>query len=292
MPPRSDTKQQQGMTLLEILLANAILAVIIVIVFQFMGSMTDNIDLEFQRLTLEQDANRVLEEMAHTLRSCRVTPKITDAEADALASYQPHPVLVQYNLGSDDYPNQAGQICFQVPVDHDEDGDMMVAEGQTFKTEWGAKREDLWPRDYLDAHMIYRFVPETEFREAERNFDLNQDGDRTDVFDIGRMELVFTQGGSHKGLPPPRENGVFVNMMSGNSIVRVKGQPVGDIDSDGKDDPMFSLTRLDVLTGQSGTGVVSSVLTITIFTTRPAEKIPLLVRSTTSIELRNDRPGQ
>lgn len=255
----------RGMTLMEIMLANAIFSTVIIGALVFMLSISQSSSVEYQALTLEQDANRVLEEMAHTLRAAKVTARGTEPD----------------DLDPENGKMEAGQLCFQVPVDHDEDGDTtsVDATGQLVP-EWGAKREDRFPSDYVDGFIVYRFNGTRVFQEASRNIDLNRDGDTTDEFDIGHMEIEYTDGGTHLGIAPPA-NSVSVNMMSGNAIVRVRDQVIGDIDGDGGDDPMFAINPQGNL-AKSGT-----VLTITVFTSKPEERIPLLLKTVTSIELRN-----
>jgi len=274
--------RERGVSLLEIMIATAILAILMAAAFYFTRAVADGINFETQAITLEQDAMRVLEVLAHSLRSARLTPGMSEgANADLIAKGYP-PLDGSEDLGNTvdvgggvTRETQAGQICFQVPVDHDEDGDITDA---NLATEWGAKREDLYPTDYRDAYIAYRFRAVGTFDEAARRYDLNRDGDMNDVFDVGHLETIYTAGGTHLGQPPPTGNSVIVNMISGNAIVRAQGQEVGRIDGDGYDDPMFTLNRVSETT---------TVLTITLFTARPGEKNPLLVKVQTAVEMRN-----
>ena len=268
---------EAGISLVEILIASVILSVLIVVTLSFMSWMTDSADFENQVLTLEQDSNRVLEELANSLRSAQVT---AGHSADAGIAG----LLGTNDLGSAAYATEAGQICFQVPVDWDDDGDISGDFDNTnsvMYTDWGAKREDMLPSDFHNAYMIYRFVTASTYDEAMRKVDLNADGDFSDKFDIGHLETIYTAGGSHAGVNPPEVGSVTVNMLSGNAIVRAQNLQVGDIDGDGVNDPIFTLRRA---------GENTTVLTITLFTARPDEKRPILVTSSTAIELRNEQP--
>ena len=113
---------EAGISLVEILIASVILSVLIVVTLSFMSWMTDSADFENQVLTLEQDSNRVLEELANSLRSAQVT---AGHSADAGIAG----LLGTNDLGSAAYATEAGQICFQVPVDWDDDGDLDLFTG-------------------------------------------------------------------------------------------------------------------------------------------------------------------
>jgi len=282
----------RAISLVEVMVANAILATLMVMTLSFATSLSDSSSVAWQYATLHQDANRVIEELAHSLRSARIAPREQNLNPNhnfqAMDSLNPGAVdptdLTVNDLGSATSPTQAGQIVFQVPVDWDDDFDATGLQDDGLGTithiaEWGAQREDRPAGliDWRDAFMMYRFVAQRQFSEAARNVDLNQDGDVVDTFDIGRLEIVYSSGGIHAGQAQPASNAVTVNMLSGNSIVRVAGQMVGNIDGNETDpaklDPIFSLN--------------GSVLTITLFTARPEERIPILIKTQTSIELRN-----
>lgn len=256
----------RGMTLLEVLVANAIFTMVIVLALGFMLHMTNAVDVEYQALTLEQDANNVLDEMVQRLRSARLTPR-TGKPLDLDPT--------------DTAPWEASQICFQMPVDHDDDNDIMkVNASNETEIEWGSVRDDVVPSDYLDGRMAYQFTKDREFNEADRRYDLNRDGDMTDQFDIGHIEIEYPEDylGTHDGVEPDASGRIAIRMMSGNSVVRVRNTEVGDIDGDGADDPMFELDAN------------GSVLTITIFTSRPEAKTPIMVRAMTKIDMRNSLP--
>lgn len=260
------TRSTRGMTLLEVLVANAIFALFIVMALDFMSQMSNAGDIEYQSLTLEQDANNVLDEIVDRMRAARITPrngKPLDLDPDGTP------------------PCRAGQVCFQLPVDHDEDGDTMkINASNGFEIEWGAVREDVKPADYLDGRMVYQFSKDREFNEADRKHDLNGDGDMTDEFDVGHIEIEYPENylGTHQGNAPPSAGRVAIRMLSGNSVIRVRNKPIADIDGNGTDDPMFELNS------------AGSVLTITIFTSQPEALTPLMRSATTKIDLRNDIP--
>ncbi|MCX7933827.1 MAG: prepilin-type N-terminal cleavage/methylation domain-containing protein, partial [Planctomycetota bacterium] len=195
--------RERGVSLLEILIATAILSILMIAAFHFTRATAEGINFESQVIALEQDANRVIGILAHSLRSARLTPGMSEgANADLIAKGYP-PLDGVEDLGNTvdlgggvTRATQAGQVCFQVPVDHDEDGDTTDA---SLNTEWGAKREDISPTDYKDAYIVYRFRGVDIFDEAAKKYDLNRDGDTTDVFDVGHIETVYTAGGTHLG---------------------------------------------------------------------------------------------
>lgn len=318
-------QRQCGMTLIEMMVANAIFAVLIAVALGFMSTMTDHASVERQSILLEQDANRVLEQMADQLRSAYIRPLESDDLLDTTEVVE------------------AGQITFQTPVDHDEDGDTVTfklvckncgaerscatcdaslvnptagvagnytCNGTTphssapaavcpatgcnetstelrIATDWGISRLDMFPRDYKSDFGTLRFVKQREFDEAARQWDLNTDGDMVDTFDIGYMEVRYEGIGQHAGQAISEENRVLIQMLAGNTVVRVKDQPVADIDGDGTVDPMFSINRVEVLM-EDNQKYVNSMLMLTIFAANPQESTPLMRRASMRIRLRNE----
>lgn len=81
-------------------------------------------------------------------------------------------------------------------------------------------------------HALY-FEPASRLDEAERGVDLNRDGDRTDVFDLGRLRL--------RSWTPPGPNASFDDIVvSPSAVVQERGAwGRADLDGDGAADPLF-----------------------------------------------------
>lgn len=237
---------QRGFTMLEMMIATAILTIIIVATLTTMSSMSTSVQIETMVAQTEQKGNKALEMMAEALRSANIVGL---------------PLV-----GS-------GTMRFMVPVDHDGDGDALDG---NLDIEWGAQREevDLAGKtvEILAATTIFRYIPTGSFSEAGR-IDLNRDGDTADTFDVGRIEKVYEGGTTtaYPGVPAVTYSQIVVEIV--DSVVRLQGQDVADIDGDDQLDPMF---------WQDG-----STIRIILFLAKTSETEPLMVKLTTSVELRN-----
>lgn len=81
--------------------------------------------------------------------------------------------------------------------------------------------------DVSGGSATMEYVVQGELSEKECKTDLNLDGDKKDVFDVGRI-VVTTDGGARID-------------VRGKPILTQKGVPDGDVDGDGQSDPIFQL---------------------------------------------------
>ncbi len=239
---------QRGFTLVEMMIATAILTIIIVATLTTMSSMSSSVQVETMVAQSEQKGNKALERMAEALRSANIVG-LPDAGSD--------------------------NMSFRVPVDHDGDGDVL-SDNVNLDIQWGAQREevDLAGKtvEILGATTIFRYVVTGSFSEDGR-VDLNRDGDTTDIFDVGRIEKIYAGGATtaYSGVPAVTYSQIVTPMV--DSVVRLQGQMVGDIDNDGQPDPIF---------WQDG-----STIRIILFLAKTGETEPLMVKVETAVELRN-----
>ena len=257
-------KRNAAFTLVEMMIATAILSVIIFATMVTMTKMSDQILYYNQAMTSQQNASRTLELVAESMRSAQ---------------------MVALNANGD------SSVTFQVPVDADGDLDFI---DDTLNVEWGARRDDLdmteKPAELLGASTMIQFTVTGTFNEATRGVDLNGDNDTVDVFDVGTLTKRVPGGTTTAyvtGSDKTKTNGVVVNSGTNvpatvytavnvallRDVIRVQGQTAGDVDGDGDNDPIFN---------QSG-----AQLQINVFVARVEEAEPYLTEMFTSIDLSN-----
>ncbi len=118
-------------------------------------------------------------------------------------------------------PPDLPSLEFQTPVDWDLDGDRL---DDNNLIEWGCD-EEVGP--VLGSSITYAFEPYGQLAELVDGVDYNGDGDRADLFRIGRI-IRTTTGGRRISFG---DLDVLLNRL----------EPDGDIDGDGEDDPLFVL---------------------------------------------------
>ncbi|MHC4872351.1 MAG: PulJ/GspJ family protein [Planctomycetota bacterium] len=264
--------QQKAMSLVEVIIAMAVFAVVTIAMLTFFANFADNVKTEEQIADLDRTADRAVDKMSQELRGAFIPG---DAPADW---------VTPLNAG-------AADISYLVAVDHDNDNDELDA---NLAAEWGCIREDYSPGEFLDLSRLtdpnnptdrfyqqYRFVENGTFDEAAQRADINNDGDSTDTFALGYIEKRYLSGsctnaGSvHNGVNAPE---VLVR-LTGDIVIQGQdtngdGDPdLIDLDNDGDTDPIFSLN--------------GTQLTINLFVTKMNEKIPVIRRVTSTVELRN-----
>jgi len=242
LPARS---ARRGMTLLELIIAVSILAALFGAVFAAINQMMRGMSSEITSSALNQETSRGLERMMERLRSSKFTPPggTTPPVADPLP-----------DAGAQNYE-------YFVPVDWDNDGDTV---DDNLAVDWGQEG----PRGVtLDAVTNLRFVKTATYDEKTQKFDLNRDGDMNDSFDIGHLEEALYSTTKVTGNP------TFVRPITPDIVIQVAGQTVGDINSDGNDDPIFQFD--------------SGKLKVKLFVTNLKESSPIFQLFETSIPLRN-----
>ncbi|MBN2713407.1 MAG: type II secretion system protein [Planctomycetes bacterium] len=260
--PEAISLNRRGMTLLELMISMAILSVIMVTVMAFASSISSSAEVEQQSLTLVESASLALDNLADSLQ----------------AGYIPDNWAISI-YGDDNFR-------FLVPVDHDDDGDVLDFSGDSPVVEWGAVRDDYFPGDFLDKshetssstqsfYTTIRYVKTGTFTEGDRGIDLNRDGDTVDTFDVGHLEKVYSAGAdATRGIDVPER----VMILTPDYVVRLDntdGADWPDMDGDGDADPMFE---------QNGTRI-----RVTLYLSNTESKLPLFENVSTTIEMRNQQ---
>lgn len=137
-------------------------------------------------------------------------------------------------------------FAYQRPVDPAGTGSYLDTTG----IRWGVQIAD---GDVEDGCGAVVFVPVAEVTEADRNFDINSDGDLTDTFDLGRI-VNQTWNSTDPAL------GTFSLDLVPAMFLQEKDNYGSDLDNDGFNDPMFLWTpesgrlrvRLFALIGDMG----------------------------------------
>jgi hypothetical protein len=247
-------------TLIELAVTVAILAVILLCVSAFTQSLSSAVDVDEQVTEVNHHAGRALSDITEALYQAFVP------------SASPATWVTPLYAG-------ANTIQFLVPVDYDGDGDVF---GANMAEEWGAIRPDYTPGHFLDdSHLdgtggatnrfytTIAFVQTGTFSESARAYDLNVDGDRDDSFAVGHLAKSWPAGtcnetgATHNGTSAPARTLAFTPDI----IV------VGDGDGDGASDPIFTLT--------------GTTLTVDLYAARTEEAEPLLRHLRTRVNLRN-----
>jgi len=120
----------------------------------------------------------------------------------------------------DPIPAAGDSVAYQMPVDPDGDGSMLDADGQV---QWGTEQDGV---AVAGAKVTIRFVADRVLSEPALAFDLNRDGDTTDLFDLGHLERVLPDGS--------------IIPLTGTWILQPNLNHGADIDGDGVADPIFS----------------------------------------------------
>ncbi len=246
-------RNERGMTLVEVLIASAILTVFLVGMMGFMGTLSDSTSLHRVRADLLTQGDRVLNTMTETLRS------------SFIPGTSPNDWQTSLNAGDT-------QVRFVLPLDFDGDGDVVDA---ALDPEWGVYREDVTPYSYVlfdpaaaSPAQRYYFQSSRTYSESAANVDLNRDGDTNDSFQIGSIILEYPSGSyTPVGGSTPSSIAAGTVRQIGDIVIS------GDMDGDGVIDPIFLLN--------------GSRLTINLWLTNLDMEEPPVQQVTTDIDLRN-----
>ncbi|MEM6675765.1 MAG: type II secretion system protein [Planctomycetota bacterium] len=144
------------------------------------------------------------------------------------------------------YRGDGAGFSYQRPVDPARTGSFMTPTG----VRWGAQ---VGGRDVTDGAAAITYVPVGQVTEGNLDFDINNDGDLLDTFDLGRMtELAWD--GTDPALGTSRTD------LIAPIILQEQNDYGSDLDGDGLQDPMFMWTpesgrlrvRLFALVGDLG----------------------------------------
>jgi len=212
---RHSKTRRSGFTLIEIMIVVIVLTLLFLTV---MGTFTAGqaaCSIGNANLNLQMTSTRCMSEMTRRLRAARI---------------------LQY----DDVTGM--WLDFQVPVDHDGDGDILDDDNLV---EWGAERNVGW-------YYRYAYVKRGEFDESDQGVDgvdLNRDGDTGDDWSLGSIvEQLYS------------DTGILMRTrwLSPSCVVTTpEGWGFGgDVNGDWAPDPLFTrLTREGNTDPTAGTNV-------------------------------------
>ena len=121
-----------------------------------------------------------------------------------------------------DPPSATGDsLAYQLPI---AGGGAAAKRDPAVPTVWGIVANDVPMRG---GRATLRFVADAVLDESELAVDLNGDGDRHDKFEQGHLERLLPDGA--------------IEQLTGAWILQPAGDRGGDLDGDGKVDPIFSL---------------------------------------------------
>jgi hypothetical protein len=127
-----------------------------------------------------------------------------------------------FERGELDPPAATGDsLAYQLPIDPDGDGSFLDANGAV---QWGIVSGGV---PLSGGRATLQFVADASVDEALLAVDLNGDGDKKDRFDQGHLERRLPDG--------------TVETLTGPWILQPTGSHGGDLDGDGRADPIFSL---------------------------------------------------
>ncbi len=255
-----DARRLRGVTLIELAVTVAILAVILLAASVFTQSLSSAVSVDEQVTEVNHYAGRALSDITEALYQAYVPSENPANWVNALYA-------------------GTNSIQFLVPVDYDGDGDVF---GTDMAEEWGAIRPDYSPGHFLDeSHLngtanptnrfytVIAFVQTGTFSETARAYDLNGDSDTDDTFAVGHLAKSWPSGtcsksgATHDGTSAPARSIAFTP-----DIILL-----GDGDGDGTTDSIFTLT--------------GNTLTIDLYAARTEEAVPLLRHLRTRVNLRN-----
>ena len=231
-------KRDAGFSLLEVIIVTAVLAMVVAMIGTSVTSMATGAASQRRTTLTVRGARIAMERMAESLRSAAV------------------------NFTGDG----TAEIAFQVPVDSDGDGVLSYTPEKTAPDiNWGSGHVSTGGSGQT---KVYRFVKTEVFSEAERDIDLNGDGDVADAFNVGHIEEAYFE--TIAAVVPVGRPIVF----SPDIVLQDQDDEMGDIDGDEVPDPMFSWDG-------------AAALRISLFVSDLDQKEPSFVRLTTVVGLQN-----
>lgn len=146
-------RTDNGTTLVEVLIAIVLLAVIMAFSFQTLETAGDRFSGETTMHKISSQVRMALAELSHDLAEAQIISRSADHSS----------------------------ITVAFPVDADGDGSYLDVAGDIA---WGVQTNEDWT-------ITYSFVPEKALSESYFKEDFNRDGDETDTFQIGGLEKVI-----------------------------------------------------------------------------------------------------
>ena len=239
------------MTLIEVMVATAILSATMVAVLTFTVTLTNSAAEQRRATTIVQMGSRAVESVADSLRVANVN------WGDSIPQF----------------------VAFQVPVDPDGTGYLDTdTDGNILGIRWGVSLWDPDTDEYganLGHYGAFRFVAGTAagggpmiFDEGGRDYDLNRDGDDDDVFEIGHILKEYYDSSDY-ALPYRSER------LTGDVVVQLQGDPLADfVGGDGIPERMFFRPS-------------TTSVGVTLVVTDLDAKFPALQKLSTVVELQN-----
>ena len=195
-----------GMTLIEVVLASAVMTIVTGAIFATVIRSQNAYNQGLTQMRVQSESNRLMGEIVELIRESKVV-SIAD---------------------------NGCSITLQRPVDHDGDGDVVSDDWETeYGYTWGDPRTD-----YLDATLEIVFEVTGTSTESGLSADLNQDGDQSDVFTSGVLrKRYYDDSGNLQHERTFSGDLVFVGDVDGDSTIDPLFQRVnhgGIVDANGR----------------------------------------------------------
>lgn len=273
--------QGRTFTLFEITIAVGVFSILALGIFAFSAQMIGGSTVVAARTELSSRTDAIHYRLSEELRQAEILYVEDDLGVDLDGDGDTDDVIRCSELGLGALVatpalrvQGAREITYRLPVDHDGDGDFLDDEGRiTYGVSHPALGDLLNPNRGGDADRYaassdftyrLRFVAARTLSEVSLGFDLNLDGDQTDVFEVGHLERTMRLSGTPD----------VVEQLTPDVIYLIDGQVVADVDGDGTQDPLFLQPNL-------------TVVRITSCLGRPVRGAGLLVRRQSSAATRN-----
>lgn len=259
---RKPAPAERGLSLLEVMIAGAILAIVVAITMQVLITGTRTYTEQSARTDVQDRCRNFLEEM---------TPIVAGADGATMSISADHTSLT-----------------FSVPVDWDSDGDVLRPDGATI--EYGAPAGVTSSTPTLNFKYRYRFVQDGPvLNEAADKIDYNDDGKLTARVVKGHIEKAILNGAG----------AVVGNTVTVDTDVMLRDNPRdGDVNEDGAlvqfvtgtapGDPLFMRISGFSVTGQPQESLTGTQLYINIWHGKlNRDRKPVVANGNSAVRLQN-----
>lgn len=218
-------ERQSGYSLAELMIGLALLVVITLTLGTIFVQANNFLIFASQRDELVERSRRLFDELEFELMTARVVRVGSDASGLPQVEY-----MIPIDVGEDSNGNRvldAGEDANGNGLLDPMDGDVLSPD-QTIQ--WGCIEADGARLDQVGAQhrVTLSFSSEQILEESALGTDLNNDGDQTDRFHAGSIELRTTGG--------------LTRTFGGGYLLLGVDDPQADRDGDGVADPLFTVT--------------------------------------------------
>lgn len=266
MNPKPDVSGRpsaaRGFSLLEVMIAGAILAIVIAVTMQVLITGTNTYNQISARSYVQERGLRFLEE---------ITPIISGADGATLSISADHT-----------------SVTFKVPVDWDNDGDVLAADARTIEYGAPAGLTDNTPT--LGNKYRFQFVQDgVVLNEPADKIDYNEDGNLNDRFVKGHIEkAILNAGGAVVGASVTLDRDVMLRDSPRDGDVNGKGELVQFLAGSAPGDPLFLRISGFTAAGQPQESLTGTSIFINIWHGKlDRDNKPSLANANSTIRLQN-----